>query len=210
MTAPPLPTFVPQDAWYNITTGNFNPSVADPVPDASYLQPSGGLDGLEGPLDGAVIMLAGIDSELDGGQKWLMWNATSLAADDGENVFCPFVDTSTPGRWVPIGAAVSGPGQIQSVQSIQAGQSTSIAASTATFVQVFVTGVRLANIATTLALPASTFLGQTFSVKDALGDSATYNVIVTAPAIDGQSSFTFYSNYQGQNFTWNGTEYSAI
>src|SRR5689334_3867727 len=108
MTAPPLPTFVPQDAWYSITTGGVTPSVADPVPDVSYLSPSstpqGDVAGLVGPFDGAVIMLGGLAAIDDGGQKWLMWNATSFAQPDGQSIFNPNVSASTPGRWVPIGS----------------------------------------------------------------------------------------------------------
>lgn len=210
MTVVPLPTFVPQDAWFNITTGNYNPSVADTVPDVSYLQPSGGQDAIVGPADGAIIGLRGIDTTMDGGQKWLLWDEDSLEIDNGTTVFCPFVDTATPGRWVALGAADTGPGQIQSIQSIQAGQSTNIAAASTQFVQVFVSGPRLDTIETTLALPGATFNGQTFSVKDALGDAGTYNVIITAPSIDGAATFTFYANYQEAKFTWNGSEWSVV
>ena len=58
MTTVPLPTFVPQDSWYALTTGNVNPSVADTVPNASYLLPRqtplGLVDGLVGPLEEAL------------------------------------------------------------------------------------------------------------------------------------------------------------
>lgn len=207
MTVVPLPTFVPQDAWFNITTGNYNPSVADTVPDASYLQPSGGQDAIVGPADGAIIGLRGTDTTMDGGQQWLMWDEDSLEADNGTSVFCPFVDTTTPGRWVALAAASSGPGQIVNVQTFEAGAEYNIAASAATLVQVFVQG-RAAAAETTLNLPGSTFTGQTISVKDAEGDAATHNVNVVG-AIDGTTEFVFYANYQGQNFTWNGTEWSA-
>lgn len=211
MTTVPLPTFVPQDSWYSLTTGNYNPSVADTVPDVTYLRPrstpQGDIDGIVGPLDGAIIGLAGDSTTMDGGQQWLMWDEDSLLADDGVSVFCPFANTSTPGRWRALGAPTAGPGVITNVQSFEAGADYNIAASSAPFIQAFVQG-RVANTETNLALPGATFLGQVVSVKDAQGDSATYNVNVTG-AIDGTTEFTFYANYQGQNFTWNGTEWSA-
>lgn len=207
MAAPPLPTFVPQDAWYNITTGNVNPSVADTVPNITYLQPDGDQDGLIGPLDGAIIGLAGEAATLDGGQKWLMWDEDSLLADNGTTVFCPFVESGNPGRWISLGAATSGPGVIQANQTFAAGATHNIAATTAIFVNVFVLG-RTAAAITTLNLPGSTFLGQTFSVKDAEGDAGTHSIFV-AGTIDGNDSFELLSNYQGQNFVWNGTEWSA-
>lgn len=207
MTTVPIPTFVPQDSWYNLTTGNYNPSVADTVPDITYLQPSGDQDGLVGPLDGAIIGLAGTATVMDGGQQWLMWDEDSLLADNGTTVFCPFVDDSTAGRWRALGAATAGPGALVSVQTFEAGASYTIAASSTNIIQVFVQG-RAAAAPTTLALPGSTFLGQTIAIKDAEGDAATHNITVTG-TIDGAASFVFYANYQGQNFTWNGTEWSA-
>lgn len=207
MTVVPLPTFVPQDAWFNITTGNYNPSVADTVPDITYLQPSGDNDGIVGPADGAIIGLRGTATTMDGGQKWLVWDEDSLTADNGSTVFCPFVDTTTPGRWVSLAAAASGPGTIVNVQTFEAGDTYNIAASTASIIQVFVQG-RVAAAETTLNLPGSTFTGQTIAVKDAEGDAATHNINVVG-TIDGAAEFVFYADYQGQNFTWNGTEWSA-
>jgi hypothetical protein len=212
MTTVPIPTFVPQDSWYQLTTGQVNPSVADTVPDITYLQPSstplGLIDGLVGPLDGAIIGLAGTATTFDGGQTWLMWDEDSLLPDNGTSIFCPFVDTSTAGRWLALANPNLPVGPTVAVQSFPAGADYTIAASAAPFVQCFVTA-RVANLATNLALPGVTFVGQTFSVKDTVGDAATYAVNVTAPGIDGQPEFTFFVDYQGQNFTWNGTEYSA-
>lgn len=213
MTTVPIPTFVPQDSWYQLTTGNYNPSVADTVPDITYLQPMltvlGYVDGLVGPLDGAIIGLAGTSATFDGGQTWLMWEEDSLLADDGVNVFCPFVDTATPGRWRALALPNSPTGPTVSTQFFEAGADYTIAASTAQTIMVFVQG-RVANLPTNLALPGSTFISQVVAVKDAEGQSATYNVSVTAASIDGATAFTFYADYQGQNFVWNGTDWSAI
>lgn len=208
MTAPPLPTFVPQDAWYTITTGNINPSVADPVPNVTYLQPSNGNDGLVGPLDGAIIMLAGLSLEYDGGQKWLMWVEGSLIADDGVNTFCPFVDTSTPGRWRNIGAPTQGPGIVVTNESFNAGESSSILASISPFINCFVIQ-RTVDDVTTLALPAATFYGQAVMVKDAVGDATTWPITVTAPSIDGSTTFVLGTDYAEIKFVWNGLGWSV-
>jgi hypothetical protein len=212
MTTVPIPTFVPQDAWYNLTTGDVNPSVADTVPNINYLRPSatplGLVDGVVGPLDGAIIGLAGTSSTFDGGQTWLMWDDDSLLADNGVTVFCPFADTGTPGRWRAISNPAAPSGPTTNVQFFEAGADYTIAASSAPFIQVFVQG-RVANLETNLALPGAVTVGQVISVKDAEGDATTYNINVTAPSIDGQPAFTLYTDYQGQNFTWNGTEFSA-
>lgn len=213
MTTVPIPTFVPQDSWYQLTTGNVNPSVADSVPDISYLRPMttalGDVDGLVGPLDGAYVALAGTDTTFDGGQTWLVWVDNSLLADNGTTVFCPFVDTGTPGRWQALANPSAPTGPTVDVQYFEAGADYTIAARSAPFIQAFVRGARVANVVTNLTLPASTFPGQVVAVKDALGDATTYNINAVAPSIDGQPTFTLYTNYQGQNFTWNGTEWSA-
>lgn len=211
MTTVPLPTFVPQDSWYNLTTGNYNPSVADSVPDISYLRPSGSQDGIVGPLDGAVIFLAGTATTMDGGQRSLMWDADSLDADDGQNIFCPFALTTTPGRWVSISTrSVVVNANVVATRTIVAGTTDNVTASLAPFIQVFVKD-RAAPGATTVNLPSPflTFEGQTISIKDAQGDASTYNITVVAPSIDGNPSFVFYADYQDQNFTWNGTEWSV-
>jgi hypothetical protein len=82
MTAPPVPTVAAQDAWYELVVGNVNPSAADTVPNVTYLQPTGDQPGLTGSLDGEIIYLAGLNSRLDGGQKFLMWDEASLAVQD--------------------------------------------------------------------------------------------------------------------------------
>lgn len=211
MTAPPLPTFIPQDAWYTLTTGNINPSEADSVPDITYLHPSstpqGPVDGLVGSLDGAVIYLAGLASELDGGQKWLMWRAASMQVDDGVNTFCPFADATKPGRWINTGTPQSGPGAITTVQGVVAGADGEIASAVTQFITVFVK-VRIAPLPMNLALPGSTFLGQQITVKDAEGDAGTYPITVGAPSIDGSPTDVLGTDYQERTYTWNGTEWS--
>jgi hypothetical protein len=211
MTSVPLPTFVPQDAWYTLTTGQINPSEADSVPNITYLHPSvtpqGEIDGVVGSLDGAIIYLAGLASELDGGQKFLMWIATSMQVDDGINVFCPFADPTKPGRWVNTLAGGGGAIPVQSVQIILAGGTKSVGAAPTTLVRVFVLGRDVAG-ATTLNMPGSTFAGQTFTIKDSNGDAGASNIIVVAPSIDGATSDTLANDYAERGYTWNGTEWS--
>lgn len=212
MTVPPLPTFVPQDEWYTLTTGNLNPSVAGTVPNITYLRPSstpqGDVDGLTGALDGMILYLAGLSSQLDGGQKFLMWDESSLQADDGVNVFNPWVDTSTTGRWVATQTSGAGPGVTTSNQTISAGGTSDIAPAATQFINVYVGGRSVAG-ATTLNLPASTFQGQAITVKDANGDVGTDNIIVVAASIDGDTSSTLTFDYQSRTFTWNGVEWGA-
>lgn len=211
MTAPPIPTFVPQDAWYNLTSGDINPSIADTVPNIVYLRPEstpkGMVDGLVGSLDGGLIYLQGLATQLDGGQKYLMWVANSLRADDGVNVFCPFADVSTPGRWVNTGSSGVGPGAVQSVQIVAAGSSAVIASSSTVFNQVFVKN-RVTNAPTSLSLPGSKSLGQQFTIKDSQGDADTYNIAVSAPSIDGEVSDTLNMSYQERTYVWNGAEWA--
>src|SRR3954468_1115407 len=102
MTAPPVPTVAAQDAWYELTVGNINPSAADTVPNVTYIQPVGEQPGLIGSLDGEIIYLAGLNARLDGGQKFLMWQEASLAVQDLVNIFNPWPISTPgiPGRWI--------------------------------------------------------------------------------------------------------------
>jgi hypothetical protein len=207
----PLPTFIPQDAWYNLTVGGINPSVAATVPNISYLQPSstplGLVDGLVGANDEMLVFLAGLNTELDGGQKWLMWVAASMIADDGLNVFNPWAVSSTPGRWINAGDVINPGGIVVDIQTFAAGGTYSILPSGSNRIMVFVKG---GAGATTLNMPASTFVGQFVQVKDANGIAGTSNVTIAAPSIDGVGSFVLVANYASQSFTWNGAEWSAV
>ncbi len=212
MVSVPIPTFVPQDAWYALTAGDLNPNIADSVPIGADLLPaldsSNTLqDGIVGSLDGGVIYLAGLVTQLDGGQGWFMWSSASMAVSNGTTVFCPFTDPTVPGRWLSTGSPASGPGVVQVNQIIEAGGTKAILASTAPVINVFVKGRSVAGT-TTLTLPGSTFEGQTVNVKDANGDAGTDNIIVTG-AIDGDVSDTLVSNYAARSYIWNTTEWSV-
>lgn len=213
MTSIPVPTFVPQDAWYSLTLGNLNPNIADSVPVAADLLPfmdstNTLQDGIVGALDGAVIYLAGSTSKLDGGQGWLMWQSASLAISDGVNVFCPFVDSSKPGRWIATKTEGGGPGVIVTTINTPQGSTVSIPASPAKTIIVLV-GIGSAN-PTNLTLPATTFDGQQIVVKDTVGAAGSFNIIVHATSVDGASTYTIQTDYGSADFVWGGTEWSAI
>lgn len=212
MAAPPLPVFAPQAAWYRLTFGSINPSLADTVPNITYLHPftdSGGTlqDGLVGGLDEAIIFLAGTVTARDGGQKFLMWDADSVAADNGTTVFNPFVVTGTPGRWIYVDLEVDAVSEI-ATQTITAGGTKTVTSSTALIVHVFIKG-RSTPGATTLNLPAAPVLGQTFVVKDSNGDAGASNIIVDAVSLDSASTSTITTDYGAKSYTWNGTEYGV-
>ena len=213
MTAPPLPTFVPQDAWYNLTLGNINPSVADPVPNTTYLSPANGQNGLVGPFDGATVILAGTVKELDGTQQILMWVSTSTDAADGATVFNPWVVTTTPGHWKQFsrGGGARFPAVLDTVTVPSRHVLWILSPSAAATVQVFVKGIEPTNpqAQTNIVMPGTTFPGQTFSFKDSQGNCATYPIVITAPNIDGGTTFTLNVNYAQIALTWNGTSWSV-
>lgn len=213
MASVPVPTFVPQDAWYKLTSGNLNPNIADSVPVGADLLPSTDpnnqqQDGIVGSLDGAVIYLAGFATQLDGGQGWFMWVAASLKVSDGKTVFCPFVDATKPGRWIATGTPNVGPGLLITTQTFTAGASHNIVSlGGAQICYVFVKG-RSANLATTLNLPGTVTIGQQFIIKDAQGDAGTYAININGP-IDGGTADALVNNYAERSYVWNGTEFSA-
>lgn len=212
MTSVPIPTFVPQDAWYSLTLGNLNPNISDSVPVAADLLPyldSANVeqDGIVGSLDGAVIYLAGTTSQLDGGQAWLMWEAASMAVSDGITVFCPFVDSSKPGRWINTGVPSAIPTPVFKTVVVLQGSTTTLTASIVPTVIALVQGG--AASLTQITLPATTFLGQQFQIKDTTGNAGTNNITVIG-TIDGSASYVIQSDYGALTVVWNGTEWSAI
>lgn len=172
MTSVPLPTFVPQDAWYALTTGNTQPSIADSVPNYSFLSPVNGQDGLVGSLDGGLVYVAGSLTELDGGQQWLMWSATSTALANGSTVFNPYVVTGTPGRWLTTQIAAQTASQI-----VTSGSSVFVAPSFDGVINVAVN--KTVGSATTLILPAAPLDQQEIRVFDAKGDAGTNPITIT-------------------------------
>jgi hypothetical protein len=211
MTAPPLPTFVPQTAWYNLTVGQINPSEADSVPNASYLQPqtlpTGTLTGLVGSSNGDLIYLAGLVTLLDGGQKWLAWVADSLQTPDNVNVFCPFPSTSTPGRWVNTAAPASPGASVFLQTSLGAGGTYNLVGVTNPLVYIFIKPAISAP--TTINMPGSPFPGQRYTFKDAAGIAGTYPITIQAASIDGETSYQLVANYAAITLTWNGSAWSV-
>lgn len=205
---PPVPTFVPQDAWYALTAGNYNPSEANSVPNAAFLSPAGGQDGLVGSLDGGLIYLAGNAAELDGGQQWLMWVATSMAPADQVSVFSPWVNAGVPGRW--ISTATRGPAAGPSGQIITTGGAAAVLPTMQSPVNVI---VNLAvPAAVTIYLPGSPVLWQEFRVVDGYGIVAPYFITVNGNGhnLAGLPSRVI-SNPGGLiQIVWNGTQYNVI
>lgn len=206
MTSVPIPTFVPQDAWFGLTLGNANPSIADSVATAAMLSPSGGQDGLIGSLDGGVVFLAGTAAELDGGQKWLMWTAASLAVADGVNVFNPYVVTGTPGRWLTASAAQ----RLVGGQIITAGATVAVIAANVSVVNVLVN--KTVGSPTTLLLPpaAAQQQWQEYLIKDGKRDADVNPITLDGNGltIDGAGTLVIAVAGGSVSLVWNGTEYN--
>lgn len=208
MTAPPIPTVVPQDAWYRLTTGGISPSQNDSVPNASFLAPSGVNDGVVGALDGALIYLQGTTTQLDGGQQWLMWDDTSVAVANGVTVFNPWYVTATLGRWLtagtpPVASSIAG-GQI-----ITSGASVAITASATALTYVLVN--KTVGSATTLFLPTSRIAFQVFRIKDGKGDASSNVITIDGNGvnIDGGTQVFVFQDYGEIDVWWDGTKWRS-
>lgn len=99
--------FVPGAQWIKLVSGSISVSAAIAVPNGSFLHNDGVNNGIVGPQDGAIIFLAGIDSTKDGGQRIFIWDANSLATGDQVNIYNPWLDGGTPGRWRRLGGSAS-------------------------------------------------------------------------------------------------------
>jgi hypothetical protein len=205
MTAPPVPTTAPQDAWYTLTTGNINPSAADTVPNITFLGPTGEQPGLVGSLDGEIIYLAGTVAKLDGGQQFLMWEATSLAVQDLKTVFNPWpVDTpGVPGRWVSVSVGQTFAGG----QIITSGSVIAILPSSAPVVNVLVN--KTIGSLTTLLLPINPGVWQVFRIKDRKGDAATNPITISGngSTIEGATTYVIANDGGSTDLTWDGMEF---
>jgi hypothetical protein len=210
----PVPLSAPQGPWFALQTGQVQATEAASVPNASYLQYNTTLQatGLIGSLDGAVIYLAGSATQLDGGQAWLMWRATSLATP-GANVFNPFASNSTPGRWVN-----ATPPQLtaptEQSQIVAAAGTFNVVASNFLTVVVLLRPSPVGAVTVRLPAAASLLAQQTFRVKDDVGFAAANTVIVNdidgVTLLDGALSFTFTENRQSIDAYWNGTGFSIL
>lgn len=71
---------------------------------------------------------------------------------------------------------------------------------------------KTSGAATTVNLPASPTVGQTFVIKDGKGDCGTNNITITpnAGTIDGASTAVMQTNYQSATIVYTGTEWSLI
>lgn len=97
--------FVPGAQWVKLVSGSISVSAAIAVPNGAFLHTDGVNNGIIGPQDGAIIFLAGINTTKDGGQRIFMWDANSLAGGDQVNIYNPWVDNGTPGRWRRLGGS---------------------------------------------------------------------------------------------------------
>lgn len=203
MTAPPIPTVVPQDAWYRLTTGGINPSQNDSVPDASFLAPSGVNDGVVGALDGALIYLQGTATQLDGGQQWLMWDATSVAVADNLTIFNPWYVTATLGRWLSAETTT----QTSDGQLVVSGTSVAILPSNAKIIYVLVN--KTVGSPTTLFMPTSRVQWQVFKIKDGKGDASTNTITVDGNGanIDANAQAFIVQDYGEIDVWWDGTQW---
>jgi hypothetical protein len=208
MTAPPVPTVAPQDAWYELTVGNVNPSAADTVPNVTYIQPTGEQPGLVGSLDGEIVYLAGLHARLDGGQKFLMWDEASLAVQDLVNIFNPWPLSTPgiPGRWISTNILQNASGG----QVIVAG----------TNIDILPTNILVNNILvnktvgspTTLNMPTLVGQWQEFVIIDGKGDASINPITISSPVIpiNGTTSYVIVNDGGTARFTFDGSQFRVI
>jgi hypothetical protein len=205
---PPVPTFVPQDAWYALTVGNYNPSEANSVPNAGYLSPAGGQNGLVGSLDGGLIYLRGTTNDLDGGQQWLMWIAASMLTADGITVFNPWVASGVPGRWVSTTqpSIQGGPGG----QIVTTGGAAAVALSDLSPINVVVQLTIPAPI--TVYLPSGPRLWQEFRIIDGYGISDPNFITVSGNGqmISGLPQRVITPGAGTLRVVWGGVQYNLL
>jgi hypothetical protein len=208
MTAPPVPTVAPQDAWYELTVGNVTPSAADTVPNVTYIQPTGEQPGLIGSLDGEIVYLAGLNARLDGGQKFLMWDEASLAVQDLVNIFNPWPLSTPgiPGRWISTNILQNASGG----QVIVAG----------TNIDILPTNILVNNILvnktvgspTTLNMPTLVGQWQEFVIIDGKGDASINPITISSPVIpiNGTTSYVIVNDGGTARFTFDGSQFRVI
>lgn len=205
MTAPPVPTAVPQDAWYELTTGNVNPSAANTVPNITYLAPTGDQAGLVGSLDGEIIYLSGTATALDGGQKFLMWQEASLAVQDLINIFNPWPISTPgiPGRWISTNILQNS----SSGQIITSGSSVDILPTNQLVTNILVN--KTAGSPTTLIMPTLVGQWQEFVVIDGKGDASVNPITISSPTIPiaGGASYVIAVDGGTVRLTFDGSQF---
>jgi hypothetical protein len=205
MTAPPVPTVAAQDAWYELTVGNVNPSAADTVPNVTYIQPVGDQPGLIGGLDGEIIYLAGLNSRLDGGQKFLMWDEASLAVQDLVNIYNPWpvATPGIPGRWISTNILQNSSGG----QIVVAGATVDIFPSTLLITNIVVN--KIDGSPTTLNMPTLVAQWQEFVIVDGKGDASINPITISSTLIpiNGTTSYVIVNNGGTVRFTFDGSQF---
>lgn len=149
-------------------------------------------------VDGMQVFLRGLSAPGDGGQGPFYW-ADGVFANDGVNVIVPI--GAYNGAWlrlplnlvVPLAPLVSTSG-------------TTILKN-----QGFVPINNTTGGAFAINLPSAPVNGENHTVKDWLGNAATYNITINGNGynIDGAGSFTFNSNYQAANFLFAYTKWGV-
>jgi hypothetical protein len=117
--------------------------------------------------DMAVFCLGGT-SEGDGNQGWFWYNASSTATDNGSTVIVP--NGNIQGAWLRLAVTIA---SITSVRYVTTGTT-----DTAQNTDSLIAWNLSTPAAATESLPAPTTQGQTFTIKDAAGNSATYPITV--------------------------------
>jgi hypothetical protein len=205
MTAPPVPTVAAQDAWYELVVGNINPSAADTVPNVTYIQPVGEQPGLTGSLDGEIIYLAGLNSRLDGGQKFLMWDEASLAVQDLVNIFNPWPLSTPgiPGRWISTNILQNASGG----QVIVSGSVIDIVPTNILINNILVN--KTVGSPTTLNMPTLVGQWQEFVVIDGKGDASVNPITISSTLIpiNGSTSYVIASDGGTARFTFDGSQF---
>lgn len=204
----PIPTVAPQDEWFTLTVGQINPSFIATVSAASYLSPSGATNGLIGTIDSGLIYLAGTNSPLDRGQKWLLWKADSFALADGENVFNPHVTPGIAGRWIATNIGLNPAGGVIVTSNALA----TLPAMQTSVVNVIVNKTIAGPTAIVLPGLGNVQQWQEFRVKDGKRDAGTNPITIAATGmlLDGAASFVIAVDNGYARFVCDGAEYRQI
>jgi len=148
-----------------------------------------------------TVYMRGTTNPGDGGQGFFYWNPTSIATDDG-GVTTIVPTGQTVGAWLRLLSNSVAP----SVLVV-----TSAGPFTLTNSNYMLVVRKTVGSATTVNLPATPGVGQTFIIKDGKGDAATNNITVSGNGIliDGSSTFVMNENYQSITLIFDGASWDV-
>lgn len=209
-------------------TSSYTYAIGDTINDAKVLlSASRGVDitgqtifrsGLSGSLtrlaDGTPYLLAGANITLSTGAN----GAITIAAVTGSAGAAGSTNeiqynlagalTASNNFWIEPGVSVNVTGAMNVSGNLSVGggvryNPTFVTASRAIVTSEYIIGVS-ASATLTLTLPSSPLNGQSFIVKDAVGNATTNNIIVSSsgPQIDGSSTYTIAVNYGSAQFVY--------